>query len=267
RIIFPTLAAFESFTPAVFWWPYLVTAASYPGVSPSWSDDVPPAWRAATEFGLNDTSLGVFVQDHWQAASPLSVTYGVRYDLEFYPSQYITKRDLNNVQPRAGAAYAYSRHGVVRAGYGIFSDRLAGSVGQLFNATAWGSAGGLANTQRLFPTVAAVTGIFRQAPGGGRDVRGGEAVRARHRLSRQLHALARPQQRRFARQPRRSARGNGHRRRDDAVTAGCQASIHADGPERAAGGGRRGAGREGERAGLGGERAAVQHLCRPRFQS
>src|SRR5436309_2115191 len=167
RIIFPTLAAFESFTPAVFWWPYLVTAASYPGVSPSWSDDVPPAWRAATEFGLNDTSLGVFVQDHWQAASPLSVTYGVRYDLEFYPSQYITKRDLNNVQPRAGAAYAYSPHGVVRAGYGIFSDRLAGSVGQLFNATAWGSAGGLANTQRLFRTVAPITGIFQQRTVGG----------------------------------------------------------------------------------------------------
>src|SRR5207249_4042443 len=68
RIIFPSLAAFETFTPAVFWWPYQVAATSYPGLSPTWTDDVPEAWRSATRFGLNDTSLGLFVQDRWQAA-------------------------------------------------------------------------------------------------------------------------------------------------------------------------------------------------------
>src|SRR5439155_10629702 len=91
---------------------------------------------------LNHTSFGFFVQDHWQAASRLSVTYGVRYDVEAYPSQFITKRDLNNVQPRVGAAFAYSSRGVVRGGYGVFTDRLASSVGQLFNATQMSSAGG-----------------------------------------------------------------------------------------------------------------------------
>ena len=167
RIIFPSLAAFQTFTPAVFWWPYLVTAPSDPGVSPAWTDDVPEGWRDATRFTLNHTSFGFFVQDHWQAASRLSVTYGVRYDVEAYPSQFITKRDLNNVQPRVGAAFAYSSRGVVRGGYGVFTDRLASSVGQLFNATQMSSAGSLPNAQRLFPTIAPIQATFQQRTVGG----------------------------------------------------------------------------------------------------
>jgi Carboxypeptidase regulatory-like domain len=162
RIIFPSLAAFETFTPAVFWWPYLVTASSHPGFDPAWTADVPPAWQDATIFKLNHTGFGFFLQDHWQAAALLSVTYGLRYDLELYPGEFTTKRDRNNLQPRAGAAYAYSPRGVIRGGYGIFADRLASSVGQLFNATAWSSAGSLPNAQRLFPTIAPIQGIFQQ---------------------------------------------------------------------------------------------------------
>jgi hypothetical protein len=167
RIIFPSLAAFETFTPAVFWWPYLITASSHPGFSPAWTDDVPPAWQDATAFNLNHTAFGSFVQDHWQAAAPLSVTYGVRYDVELYPGEFTTTRDLNNVQPRVGAAYAYGPRGVIRGGYGLFADRLASSVGQLFNATQWSSAGSLPNAQRLFPTIAPIQGIFQQRTVGG----------------------------------------------------------------------------------------------------
>jgi hypothetical protein len=71
------------------------------------------------------------------------------------------------VQPRVGAAYAYSSRGVVRAGYGVFADRLASSVGQLFNATQWSSAGSLPNAQRLFPTIAPIQGTFQQRIVGG----------------------------------------------------------------------------------------------------
>src|SRR5207248_2651852 len=167
RIIFPSLAAFQTFTPAVFWWPYLITASSHPGVSPAWTDDVPPAWADATRFTLNHSSYGFFAQDHWQAADRLSLTYGLRYDIEAYPSAFIVKRDLNNVQPRIGGAFAYSAHGVVRGGYGVFFDRLASSVGQLFNATQWSSAGSLANAQLLFPTIAPLQGRFQQRTVGG----------------------------------------------------------------------------------------------------
>jgi hypothetical protein len=167
RIIFPSLPAFQTFTPAVFWWPYLITAASDPGVSPTWIEDVPAAWVDDTRFGMRHSSYGFFAQDQWQAARRLSVTYGVRYDVEHYPSQFITEKDLNNIQPRAGASYAYGPRGVIRAGYGLFYDRLASSVGQLFNATQWSSAGSLPNAQRLFPTIAPIVGRFQQRTVGG----------------------------------------------------------------------------------------------------
>lgn len=162
RIIFPSLAAFQSFTPVVFWWPYLLTSPTYPGISPGWTTDVPDAWRDQTGFEMNSSSYGFFVQDQWQASSRLSLTYGLRYDFEIHPSEFITERDFDNLQPRVGAAFAYSRRGVVRAGYGLFHDRLASSTGQLFNATLWSSAGSLPNAQRLFPTIAPLVPRFQQ---------------------------------------------------------------------------------------------------------
>jgi outer membrane receptor protein involved in Fe transport len=162
RIIFPSLAAFQSFTPVVFWWPYLLAAPTYPDISTSWTTDVPDAWRGETGFEMSTSSYGFFAQDQWQASSRLSLTYGLRYDFEIHPDEFITERDLNNLQPRAGAAFTYSERGVVRAGYGLFHDRLASSSGQLFNATLWSSAGSLPNAQRLFPTVAPLVPRFQQ---------------------------------------------------------------------------------------------------------
>jgi hypothetical protein len=162
RIIFPSLAAYQSFTPVVFWWPYLLTAPTYPGISTDWTTDVPEAWNGETGFAMNTSAYGFFAQDQWQATSRLSLTYGLRYDFEIHPDEFITERDLNNLQPRVGAAFAYSTRGVIRAGYGRFHDRLASSSGQLFNATLWSSAGSLPNAQRLFPTIAPLVPRFQQ---------------------------------------------------------------------------------------------------------
>jgi len=173
RIVFPNLTAFSTFSPVVFWWPYLATAPSYPGISPTWTQAVPSEWVDDTAFSFNHSSYGFFAQDQLKAGERLTLTYGVRYDFEHYPSRYISDTDLNNVQPRVGVAYAYSKRGVVRAGYGIFHDRLASSVGQLFNATEWSSGGNLANTRALFPTAANIQGRFEQ-----RTVAGPAAVAA-----------------------------------------------------------------------------------------
>jgi hypothetical protein len=167
RIIFPTLAAFQSFTPAVFWWPYLVGAPTYPGIDPNWTTDVPVPWQGDTGFTIDHGSYGMFVQDHWQAGQRLTVTYGVRYDIERYPSDFITRKDLDNWQPRVGASYAYRPRGVVRGGYGVFTDRLATSIGQLFNASLWSTAGSLPNAQTLFPTIAPLQSRFQQRTVGG----------------------------------------------------------------------------------------------------
>jgi hypothetical protein len=167
RIIFPSLAAYQSFTPAVFWWPFLLSADRHPGINPNWIYDVPPTWVDDVGFDVNHSSYGVFAQDHWQASAPLSITLGLRYDVELYPSEFITNKDLNNFQPRVGAAYAYSPRGVIRGGYGLFTDRLASSVGQLLNATAWSSAGSLPNARKLFPTIAPIQARFQQRTVGG----------------------------------------------------------------------------------------------------
>jgi len=162
RIVFPNLTALQTFTPVVFWWPYLATATSYPGISPTWNEAVPADWVDDTMFSFDHSAYGFFAQDRWQPTSRLTLNYGLRYDVESYPSRYITKRDLDNVQPRLGGAFAYSERGVVRAGYGVFNDRLTSSIGQLFNATEWSSGGNLAHTQALFPTVAPIQGRFEQ---------------------------------------------------------------------------------------------------------
>jgi len=162
RMVFPNLGAFSTFTPVVFWWPFLATATSYPGISTSWNQAVPTEWQDDTGWDFSDSSYGFFAQDQVRAGSRLTLTYGLRYDFEHYPSRYISEADMNNIQPRLGAAYAYSDRGVIRAGYGVFTDRLASSVGQLFTATEWSSGGYLPNTQALFPTVAPIQGRFEQ---------------------------------------------------------------------------------------------------------
>src|SRR5262245_16428077 len=109
RIVFPNLGAFSTFTPVVFWWPFLATATSYPGISPTWTQAVPSDWEDDTTFSFNHSSYGFFAQDQMRAGQRLTLTYGLRYDFEKHPSRYISKTDLNNVQPRVGAAYAYSK--------------------------------------------------------------------------------------------------------------------------------------------------------------
>src|SRR5437773_12076224 len=89
-------------------------------------------------------------QDEWRATSSLTLTLGVRYDFETYPESLGLHADLNNWQPRAGFAYAFNKHGVIRGGFGIYNDRLVSSIGQTFDNVQWLSAGNQANAQVLF---------------------------------------------------------------------------------------------------------------------
>jgi hypothetical protein len=171
RVIFPNLTAFFSETPAVFWWPFLKNASSRPQLSVPFTQAVPSSWQSSTITNLNHNAYGFFIQDEWKVARMLTLTYGVRYDFETYPDKFIQRSDLNDFQPRLGLAYAFSPRTVVRAGFGIFNDRLVSSIGQVFDTAEWLSVGDRPNAAALYPGISPFTGRFVQP-----TIRGGAAV-------------------------------------------------------------------------------------------
>jgi hypothetical protein len=93
------------------------------------------AGPAAAEFD-DSTNLnflhyltGFYGQDQWKALSNLTLTLGLRYDIDFFPSASDIRlngkmhpTNYGNVQPRAGLAYSFRQgKGVVRAGFGLFT--------------------------------------------------------------------------------------------------------------------------------------------------
>nr|MBA2339719.1 TonB-dependent receptor [Pyrinomonadaceae bacterium] len=73
-----------------------------------------------TQFGVN--SFGAFLQDRQQVTPQLTLNLGVRYDVERLPAPFHT--DANNFSPRLGLAWSPAREWVVRAGLGLYYDRL-----------------------------------------------------------------------------------------------------------------------------------------------
>ena len=93
------------------------------------------AGPAASTFD-NSTNLkflhklsGFYGQDQWKARRDLTLTLGLRYDIDFFPSASDVRvvgkmhpTNYGNVQPRVGLAYSFrSGKGVVRAGFGMFT--------------------------------------------------------------------------------------------------------------------------------------------------
>ena len=71
----------------------------------------------------SNPNLGLFVQDDWRAGRGVTVTGGLRYDLQWLPEPI--SLDTNNVSPRAGIAWAPGDgRTVVRASGGLYFDRI-----------------------------------------------------------------------------------------------------------------------------------------------
>lgn len=80
------------------------------------------AFGAPSQFQSNP-NIGFFVQDEWKPRADLTINAGLRYDAQFLPDPIET--DTNNFAPRIGIAYAPGdRKTVIRAGFGIYFDRL-----------------------------------------------------------------------------------------------------------------------------------------------
>lgn len=87
-------------------------------------------------YSLNkSTYFAAFIQDKWKMNSRMTLSLGVRYDVEIIPITQVDNPlfsdpsdypvDKNNIQPRVG--FAYDLHGdgsdVLRGGYGRFFDK------------------------------------------------------------------------------------------------------------------------------------------------
>jgi len=87
----------------------------------------------------NIFEVGAFLQDEWRVNKELSLTLGVRYDLQSFKKPEVRnpdaqlasagidtsflKTDKNNVGPRVGLAWNPNEKTVFRAGYGLFYGR------------------------------------------------------------------------------------------------------------------------------------------------
>jgi hypothetical protein len=71
----------------------------------------------------SNPNLGLFVQDEWRPGRGVTVTTGLRYDLQWLPDPIAL--DANNISPRAGVAWAPGDgRTVVRASGGVYFDRI-----------------------------------------------------------------------------------------------------------------------------------------------
>ncbi len=83
----------------------------------------------ATDLKFWHRLFNAYAQDQWKAKPDLTITAGLRYDLDLFPSAQDVRvigslhpTNYANVQPRVGAAYSFNHSkNVVRAGFGLFT--------------------------------------------------------------------------------------------------------------------------------------------------
>jgi Carboxypeptidase regulatory-like domain/TonB dependent receptor len=88
-----------------------------------------PAFEKATSQHFWHRQMNFYAQDMWKVSQKLTVTAGLRYDLDLFPSATdlglvgpMIANNFGNLQPRVGVAYAFNGgRDVVRAGFGLFT--------------------------------------------------------------------------------------------------------------------------------------------------
>ncbi|HXB72522.1 MAG TPA: TonB-dependent receptor [Candidatus Acidoferrales bacterium] len=87
-----------------------------------WSHAYLPSLTEDFNVHLNHSYHALFVQDQWRVAPKLSISAGLRWDVE-KGLEKVIHPDYRNVAPRFGIAYSPDGKTVIRAGFGMFFDR------------------------------------------------------------------------------------------------------------------------------------------------
>jgi len=79
-------------------------------------------------FGARQNLWGVYAEDQFAATGRLSLTLGLRYDYDSLSKGGSDSGDTNNIAVRLAANYQLDERSVIRAGYGIFFDKVVYSI-------------------------------------------------------------------------------------------------------------------------------------------
>lgn len=94
--------------------------------------DIPPSARVLdynvelqpNTFGRRQSQWGVYAEDAVAVSSRLNLTLGLRYDYDSLSRGGAEQGDRNNLAPRVAANYRLADGSVLRAGYGVFYDKV-----------------------------------------------------------------------------------------------------------------------------------------------
>ena len=77
-----------------------------------------------TSFGARQNVYSMFLEDQFAATRRLNLTLGLRFDYDNLSKGGSDKGDFNNIAPRFNLNYQLGNRGALRAGYGIFYDKI-----------------------------------------------------------------------------------------------------------------------------------------------
>ena len=81
-----------------------------------------------TAFGTDQTQVGLYVEDQWAVTPRATVTAGLRWDYDTLSKGGAATGDWNNVAPRLQANLRLDDRTSLRAGYGVFYDKIIYAV-------------------------------------------------------------------------------------------------------------------------------------------
>jgi hypothetical protein len=75
-------------------------------------------------FQQRQNIFSLYLEDQWSVSARLNLNLGLRYDYDNLSKGGSERGDLNNIAPRLSANYKLNERSAIRAGYGIYYDKI-----------------------------------------------------------------------------------------------------------------------------------------------